>query len=331
MSIAIVVPTNRPEQFWAFYSAWRHQFKRHNVTMYLVEDNPTITIDIMPEFAYKHLCQKNAEKYDFIPIRTGSIRSLGMLEAYKDGHDIIVTLDDDCLPADDIDIIEEYKKAFNKKWSFSEYFDVGNTFGLNEFMRGYPIWEREVNNPLIQYGGWDNVPDLDAFTQMKHEDLGAVEGYEFDRKTMSMPNGVAFTGCIMNTAMKREAVPLLYQHMMGIERVGYDRADDIWSGYFAKKICDHLRIPILINGKASIVHTRASNTRANLTKELVAYGYNDVLWKNLKTIKLKSENIIDCYEELSRKVKPEWFGSNGHLIVEGMQKWIKQIKTLNIV
>lgn len=329
MSIAVVVPTNRTEKFAEFFDAWSRAFERHKVVLYVVEDNPTKQMNFSNapvSFEIKHFDQKDALNYTAIPIRTGSIRSLGLLEAYKDGHDIIVTLDDDCHPSE-ADTIQEFVDAFEKKWSVSEYFDVGNIFGLDEFMRGFPIWEREVSQPLIQYGGWDNVPDMDAYTQMQHEASGDVTGYTFDRKVLAIPKNVAFTGCIMNAALKREAVPLLYQHMMGIERVGFDRADDIWSGYFAKKVCDHLNVPILINGKASIVHTRASNTQSNLAKELIAYGYNDVLWKNLKAVEFKGDDIQDLYVQLTKQLQPEWFGSKGNLIIEGMEKWIQDLKS----
>jgi len=326
MSIACVVPTNRPDKFADFFEKWKPYFKKHEVTLYIIEDNPTAQIEVTGQFTIKHFTQADAEGLSAIPIRTGSIRSLGLLKAYQDGHDYIVTLDDDCHPSE-MDTIQEFMDGFKKKWSVCEYFDVGNTFGLNEFMRGYPMWEREVAEPMIQYGGWDNVPDMDALTQMRHEDNGDVDGKKFDRTALSIPKGIAFTGCIMNTALKREAVPMLYQHMMGIERVGYDRADDIWSGYFSKKICDHLNQPIIINGKASIVHTRASNTRNNLEKELLAYGYNDVLWKNLKGIEFTSNTVIGCYEELTNQVQPEWFGPRGDVIIKGMREWLKLIKS----
>lgn len=322
--IAVVVPTNRPDKFAEFFKKWKPYFEKHKVTLYIIEDNPTAEIHVTGNFEIKHLTQAQAKLTPAIPIRTGSIRSLGLKWAYRDGHDIIITLDDDCHPSE-ADTIQEYIDGFEKKWTVSEYFDVGNTFGLNEFMRGYPMWEREVSEPLIQYGGWDNVPDMDAFTQMKHEAKGEIGGAKFDRKALAIPKGIAFTGCIMNAAMKREAVPMLYQHMMGIERVGYDRSDDIWSGYFSKVICDHLNVPIVINGKASIVHTRASNTMNNLEKELLAYGYNEVLWQNLKGIVLTEKTVAGCYKELTEQLQPEWFGARGDVIIDGMKLWLKHL------
>lgn len=307
--IAVVLPTCRPQSLKEFKKAWEKLFTKHEVDLIVVEDNPE-TWEQLP---------------DFIPTRTGSIRSWGFLQAYKKGYEIIVTLDDDCLPIPGTDPIQAYLDAFNTKYSVSDYFDVGHTFGLGEYMRGYPFDHRRAEFPLIQYGGWDNVPDMDAITQMEHEVSDRIDGYEFDRKVLAIPKGLGFTGCIMNVAMKREAVPLLYQLVMGNERVGYDRWDDIWSGLFAKKICDHLSIPILINGKATIKHTRASNTLSNLKKELRGYHHNEDLWEKLGSIELSDTSVKGCYRQLANDLNPVWFGKYGYKITTGMKRWVQAL------
>lgn len=303
--LAVVVPTCRPESLKTFVRSWQTLFERHDIELIIVEDCPE-TWAVLP---------------DFIPQRTGAIRSWGFLQAYQRGYDVIA-LDDDCLPPDAGDPIQEYLDAFRTRFSVGNYFDVGHTFGLEEYMRGFPFGQRRVATPLLQYGGWHNVPDMDAVTQAEHEKQGAVTGYKFDPRVLAIPVGLGFTACIMNAAMKREAIPMLYQLIMGVDRVGYDRYDDLWSGLFAKKICDHLERPILINGKASIVHTRASNTEQNLKKEADGYALNDVLWGKLETIDLESQSILDCYRELTERLDPGWFGPAGRQITKAMHCWI---------
>ena len=303
--LAVVIPTCRPESLKTFVVAWQDLFEHHNIELIVIEDNQK-TWATLPEF---------------IPHRTGSIRSLGFLRAYQWGYDVI-TLDDDCLPAADNDPIQEYLNAWDRSYAVSDYFDVGHTFGLSEYMRGYPFGHRTSCSPLLQYGGWDNVPDMDAITQQRHERHGTIADYRFDRRVLAIPLGLGFTGCIMNLAIKHEALPMMYQLIMGNVRVGYDRWDDIWSGLFAKKICDHLRIPILINGKASIVHTRASDTASNMEKERGGYHLNEFLWERLNRVVFESDTVIGCYRELISQLEPGWFGAQGYRITEGMVQWL---------
>ena len=305
MTLAVVVATNRPDSLAVFQDEWRYLFAVHDIELIVVRDEPA-TWEQIP---------------DFIPRRTGAIRSWGFLQAWHWGHDVIA-LDDDCLPPPDRDPIQEYLDAFDHPVAVSDYFDVGHTFGLGEYMRGFPFSQRRVATPVLQYGGWHGVPDMDAVTQAEHEQDGPIEGYEFDARTLAVPVGCAFTACIMNAAIKHEALPMMYQLLMGVDRVGYDRYDDLWSGLIAKKICDHLGLPIVINGRASIIHTRASDTAANLRKEQGGYELHEVMWERLKNVRLFSDTIAGCYFDLACGINPLCFGPHGDDIVKAMLGWV---------
>ena len=323
MPLCVVLPTHRSENFAAWLEAWQPLFSKHRIKLFVIEDHPEPSIKL-PELDFPAVVYTRADIPDFIPTATGSCRSYGLLKAYQEGFDAI-TLDDDCRPHGDP--IAAYKDAWASPWPVSNYFDVGHTFGLGEYMRGYPFKDRNQAQALIQYGGWHNVPDFDAVTQQEYE-LGGkpIDGYKFDERVLAMPIGVGFTGCIMNVAIKHAAIPLMYQLIMGNERVGYDRWDDIWSGLFAKKICDHLRIPILINGRASIIHTRASDTATNLQKEQGGYLLNEFLWERLQSIELEGKDILSCYEELASLMPATWFGEKGDKIIRGMFAWIDSLQ-----
>ena len=197
-NLAVVVPTCRPESLRTFVEAWTPQFERHDVELIVVEDSEA-TLEATP--------------LEFIPSRSGAVRSFGLLKAWHAGYDVL-NLDDDVLPAEDVDLIAEYRDAFDTDWPVSSYFDVGHTFGLDQYMRGYPFGDRDTASPLLQYGGWDNVPDLDAVTQRSYEQTERpVTGHHFDRRTLAIPTGVGFTGCIMNVAAKHEGNPRFAVHV----------------------------------------------------------------------------------------------------------------------
>lgn len=306
--LAVVVPTCRPASLATFLEAWTPLFKAHDVKLIVVKDEQE-TWDQLP---------------DFIPHHTGSIRSWGFLQAYREGYDVL-TLDDDVLPADE-NAIGSYLSHAPRRFAVSDYFDVGHTFGLGEYMRGYPFHHRRVARPALQYGGWDNVPDMDAITQRQYEEQSSIENFRFGRRALAIPKGCAFTGCIMNVWIRHDLIPVMYQLIMGIDRVGYDRWDDIWSGLFAKRICDHLGMPIIVNGHAATVHTRASDTDSNYAKEVLGYDLNDVLWDRLGIVKFTKSTPIECYQELTDQLRPEWFGPQGQKIIDGMNAWTAAIR-----
>ena len=309
MSLLVVVPSNRPLEVESFLRAWGDLFEKHEAQVCVVHDQLGAG------------GRRRADIPDFIPQATGAIRSWGFLRAWREGMDVLC-LDDDCMPASDVDLIREYESASDYEWSVSDYFDVGNAFGMDDYMRGFPFAHRDRAFPLIQYGGWDNVPDFDAVTQAAHELMDPVEGYRFDRRVLAVPLGVAVTTCGMNVWISHAATPLMYQLQMGVALVGFDRYDDLWSGLFAKRICDHLELPILINGRASVVHSRASDTASNFAKESGGYALNDALWGHLRGVQFYADTPIACYRELTEQLDPGWFGPRGRIIIEGMRGWL---------
>ena len=324
-SIAIVIPSNRPEMFKDWYNAWQPIFEKHDVAVVLVEDNEGGTPYLL-DTSHRNVHLWRADVPSFVPTKTGAIRSIGFLYAWHKGYDIVITMDDDCLPVGDTsDLIGNYLLGFDAKYPVSPYFDIGRIFGLGHPMRGMP--DCKYASPLVQYGGWDNVPDFGAEYQqsLQNQDL-PIDGYRFDRRILAAPTGIPFTGCIMNVAFKREAIPMMYQLIMGMDTLGYDRWDDIWSGLLIKKICDYLSIPVVINGHATIRHSRASDPKANVEKERNGIAPNQLFWEGLTRFPLHSDNIIDCYSELATPHLSYLFGQRGHLVTTGMRDWIEQFQ-----
>lgn len=329
---AVIIPTIRPTSFTTFLEAWTPLFEKHNVTLFVMEDTAKKTIKIpKTKFPVRHYDWRDVTKElgtnddHIIPIRTGSCRSFGFLKAYQEKFTYYLTLDDDVLPRTDDDIFTQYENGFTSTWDISGYFDVGHMFGLGEYMRGFPFKYRKEYPVGVQYGGWDNVPDFDAITQSQAE---KQDGYKFNDDVYAVPVHMGFTGCIMNTAFTHETLPLGYQLIMGMDSHGLDRWDDMWSGLFIKRILDHMKAAVLINGVASVVHTRASNTQTNLLKESAGYGVNEELWDKILTIPLTGKTYLECYEQLAYGLKPEWFhnASYGQGLKVAMLKWLKVVR-----
>lgn len=308
VKIGVVVPTIREQHLLKFLDSWKEEFEKWKITLYIVEDNTKKSFSI-PEQSYevKHFCHKDIDKdlkevSWIIPRKTSAIRSYGYYKAWQDGNAFIITLDDDCYKEVDDFILNHIVDVKLKDWA--PFYDVGAQFYpvSNIHMRGYPFSYRAGKSPVISVGGWSYNPDLDAVTQLSRGDpkLWVQPG------KCAVPRGLGVTMCGMNIAFTREVIPAAYFLLQGRDW-GVDRWDDIWAGYFMKKIFDHLDKVFMINGDATVFHDRASNPYKNLYPEGVGYGSNELLWEKLQTIQLTKDNYVDCYVELAKKMKSEWF------------------------
>jgi hypothetical protein len=176
-------------------------------------------------------------------------------------------------------------------------------------MRGFPYKDRQKRMVGVQYGGWHGVLDYDAATQLANPEPQQA----FLPVNIVVPKGSAVTCCIMNCAFRTELTPIMWQLPMYKGR--YNRVGDIWSGLFIKKTLDQMGVTLVINGKASVLHNRASNPYNSLEKEAPGVFLNDHLWDNLsgKTYREVTDSAIDFfakhdvhYADEFKKARDEW-------------------------
>jgi hypothetical protein len=228
---------------------------------------------------------QQAEKYgelsEVIGWNSISRRSIGIVEAYHQGADVIATVDDDNIPYDD--------------WSDDLY--VGQTTKIDMFIRdlhvfdplsttehdhiwhrGYPIeylqdrhlgqWVgQEYRYVKVQADLWNGDPDVDAICRITHSPEVIFEDME--------PFGVrdAFSPFnSQNTFLAREVIPdyMLFPHT--------GRMDDIWASYVLES-----------NHPNSVIYNRASvyqkrnphDLTVDLENEMLGYKYSKKLLDRL--------------------------------------------------
>lgn len=225
------------------------------------------------------------------------IRSLGFHEAWQEGSDFTLSLDDDVSPLPGIDVFEEYEKAFERPSYCSEYFNVGDLTTDGAALRGFPYGERRRAHVAVQYGGWHGVLDYDAASQLVRMPHSSNL---FAPVCIPVPKGTPVTTCIMNAAFRTEFAPIMWQLPMVEGK--YNRFGDIWSGLLQKKILDAFGLVMLINGSASVYHDRASDPIANLEREAPGIRINETLWEHLHHFDLdepmEGDKIGDAYRGL---------------------------------
>src|SRR5574341_445040 len=279
MRATIVVPTNRAECIGRFLEAWASEFAGHRVIV--IEDNPEKTFKV-PE-GVVHVCWEDidkdlgSEKW-IIPRRSGGIRNYGFLLAAGDGSDMIVTLDDDCLPQG-AGFVQNHWFVLNMAGKQGSYFDTlslysDGTAGMTA--RGFPRRGGPSIPTVLNHGMWDGIPDLDGETQLRVGDIRVAN----DRMgSVQIGVGVVFPMSSMNLAFKPEILPAMYMMPMGLGQP-YNRFDDIWCGLIMKRACDRLGLAVRC-GVPSVRHERASSARRNASIEAPGLLVNEDVWKVL--------------------------------------------------
>lgn len=291
MKTVLVVPTIRVKNIAEFLEQWDLYAFNSWDEIVVVEDNPekSFDLDLKHHYSWKEIEEDLGEDAWIISHRDSSVRSYGFLVAHRLGADVILTLDDDCLPVvgpeDDphyrCDFVREHLINLTETPRWTESIPNQRTRGLPYFNKGV------ADNVVMSVGLWQGVPDFDAIQTLS----GANQKIRLP-KTRVLPAGQYVPVCGMNLAFKREFLPACYFLLQG-EGYPFRRFDDIWFGVITKRIADHLKLMITM-GYPYIHHARASDPMTNLVKEAPGVKFNERFWEIIHGIKLTEDNVWDC-------------------------------------
>jgi hypothetical protein len=263
MIISIVLPTIRPEQYELWRENWTPLIKKHSAELVttLGGENPQVLHN-----GYKYSVKEVMEEYSDLIINctAASARNLAIAFAHKYlKTDVYLSLDDDIMPIGDP--IQDHLDALKMRVPISW---ISTASG---YMRGFPYGIRDEAEVVISHGVWENVPDLDAPTQLLYK------GEQFEFYKGVIPKGVYYPMSAMNVAFKSCILPFMYQCPMGGD-IGFDRFDDIWSGIVSKREIDKNGWAV-VSGYSRVHHQRASNVFENLIKEAKGIKLNETFWQ----------------------------------------------------
>jgi reversibly glycosylated polypeptide/UDP-arabinopyranose mutase len=304
---ALVIPSIRENSLLEFLNSWDNV----NLELFIVEDNPTKQFRLVNEsnhFSWKEIEETLGNDAWIISHRDSAIRSFGFLMAYRSGAEYIYTLDDDCLPVNDVnDFVQEHQNALQNNSRWTESYPGRRTRGCPYRNKG------NLRNVMLNMGLWTGHPDLDSVQTLN----GDADNWTHEfHATRIMPVGQYFPLCGMNMCFKRELTPLMYFPLMG-EGYEFRRFDDIWCGIIMKKVCDHLGL-LVTCGTPYIIHNKASDPFVNLVKEAPGIAANENFWKIIDDIPLRGENCIECMAEIGEGLKKktdQYFQKLGKAIV----------------
>lgn len=223
-------------------------------------------------------------------------RNMGFLYAYKQGAEIVATVDDDNIPYEfwgkEIYVNKEIEVELYE--SENGYFDpLSVTNNKNLWHRGYPIEmvpsknnvksigfeKREV---LVQSDLWDGDPDVDAICR-----LSMMPEVKFDtNKPYGSKQLSPFNS--QNTFLSRKILP----HYMMFPYVG--RMDDIWASYNVQKQFPNT----LIYNTASVYQERNEHDIIlDLENEIIGYRNTLNLIENKYELKEKVKKSFEIYQD----------------------------------
>jgi reversibly glycosylated polypeptide/UDP-arabinopyranose mutase len=293
-----------------FQSAWADEFAGHAVVV--VEDNPEPTFDLgstADHYCWADIERELGDAAWIISRRSANMRCFGFYKAFSLDVDLVVTLDDDCLPS-----TPNFLSVHADRLATRAVSTAWTSTGSGLAPRGMPY--RTANREMecvLNHGLWTGVPDLDAMTQITSERLDET----FVPTEQAIPRGTYFPMCAMNLAFTRALIPAMYFPLMGPDWP-YDRYGDIWAGILVKRVCDHLGLGVK-SGEPFVHHDRASNVWENLRKEATGYEINESLWRAVDQIVLTESSVRGCYVELAQKLPIE--GPYWDSLREAMRLW----------
>lgn len=284
----LVVPTIREKCILEFLKAWRESSANWDEII-IIEDNPkkSFHLDVKHHYSWEDIERDLGDDAWIISRRDSAIRCYGFLKAYEMGADYIFNLDDDCLPVEEHNFVQEHIHNLEKtpKWTFSI---------PNMRTRGVPYDNMgTLTNVVMSVGLWQGHPDLDAIQSFSNN----ITDFMPPDHTCVMPSGQYFPLCGMNFCFKSIALPMCYFPLMG-EGQPYGRFDDVWFGIITQKVCNHLGWNITL-GRPHIHHSKASDKFKNLEREASGVGANEKFWQMIDKIKLRGTTPIECMKEIA--------------------------------
>lgn len=225
------------------------------------------------------------ELSDIIGWKTIERRNIGFVHAYKEGADVVATVDDDNIPydswGDDLILGKEVEVDCYNHQEFSVFDPISVTNHSTLWHRGYPINYVPKKNrieyagkkkivPKVQAGFWDGDPDIDAICRLNHMPIVKFDDFAPFTSNQFVP----FNS--QNTFIAREVLPC-YAMLPYIGRM-----DDIWGAYVLQKFFPES----VVFSKASVFQDRnEQDLVTNLEHEIIGYRQTLELLNDLDNFK----------------------------------------------
>jgi len=280
------------------------------------QDYPCSYLGISEQQSY---LERYPALWNHLPFNSIQRRNIGLLKAWEDGADLIITIDDDnwMLNHDFIRLhsIAGQSRELPAFETSSGWFNVCSVLeeasGTPFYHRGFPRGERWKENetftcmsPItrrvaVNAGLWLDDPDIDAMTRLERPIVvrrmlpSAPSQFVLQPGTWSPFNS-------QNTALLREVIPAYFLSPC----VG--RYDDIWPSYVVVRIAQHLG-DVIAYGHPLLRQKRHEHVLwKDLDQERVGMLLTDEYCAALRSLTLRGTSYHECYGEVVEKLPLAW-------------------------
>lgn len=267
MKVAIVAPCHiRPTNDW-IYSLER-EARIAGATVIIVDDSNGNLGELPKDwrvYGYDGQQEVLGELYeDFARMfhKSSACRVFGHILAYREGFDVIIGLDSDCVVP--FRFVQTHVATLNVNKAYGWTNPLG---GSGWFTRGYPYSMRNWRS-VANMGMWENVLDING------KDRSPKEPTQVNAPgSMVATAPLPFSG--MNFSMLREAIPgFLFLPNFNFEDNKFHRIDDVWGGYIFQRLAKMRREAVLY-GAPVVFHDTKVIASEDAAEEEAMYKYED--------------------------------------------------------
>jgi len=246
-------------------------------------------------------------------------RNIGVLKAWEDGADVMVTIDDDNWPLD-ADLLRLHGRVGREHElpgveSSSGWFNVCSFLaerdGIAFYHRGYP-WDLRWRDGeattstkpikktvVVNAGFWTDDPDIDALARMNRQPY--VTGFRPDvPHTFALKPGTWSPFNSQNTALMRDAIPAYFLSPY------CGRYDDIWASYIVTRIAQHLDHVVAFGEPLVEQKRNPHDLWKDLDVERAGMIMTPGFCKALRAIQLDGKDYHACFGEILQKLPAAW-------------------------
>lgn len=290
---------------------------------------PSVYLDIDEQ---KRYLSRFPELWEHLRFDSIQRRNIGILLAYENGADLVITIDDDNFVMNQ-DFIGKHAIAGTTQelrtyGSTSGWFNVCSLLesdnGVQFYHRGYPQKQRWNESGAffssavtrkkiaVNAGFWLDNPDIDALTRMERQPV--VRGLKQPWKgNFALQPGTWSPFNSQNTGLMRDVIPAYFLSPYN------GRYDDIWASYILTRVCEHFGHAIAFGEPLVRQERNPHDLWKDLDVERNGMRLTDDFCLALRDISLKSETYADCLGEIVQGLRKTW--AEGEKWSESEKEW----------
>jgi Reversibly glycosylated polypeptide len=288
----------------------------------------------------------------FVPADSDNRRNIGFAMAWRDGRDVVVSVDDDNYPIDagffaTHAVVAASRTAGDVVESSSGWFNAYELLDcepVQVWPRGFPFRHRRPATTTVTRGEatvainaglWLGEPDVDAATRLVVHPTAATPA----RGPVLLGQGTWCPVNVQNTAVRRDVLPAWWTVRMGYRDAGLpiDRYGDVIGGLFAQACAKHLGHGVRI-GDPYARHLRTAQAGLDdLAAEIPAAVLLEDLAEWLVTCPLEGDDYVAAYASLSHLMEDQVERMRGtpwtdtargffHQVAHRMRAWLQLLE-----